>query len=222
MISDNKRHDILFDKCIYFMYLIGGGPVDSPNRNVWKQVQPPFVSDEKICFFKCFKSYNEISAKAEPKLEPEADPQPQIQPQPQPESKLDSRHTDHDHNDDHDHDHHKHPHVNNEAEPEPESEPANQFENKFGTNCLGEWKYPPKCVGYECDYRATWESNDERDYIMFTISTKNKNKWTEIGFLADKFMPETDAILGLVEESGRFFLMNTWLESYFAPPLDQF
>lgn len=89
------------------------------------------------------------------------------------------------------------------------------------TDCKGEWKYPSKCSGYGCDYKAIWEYVDDLDEIMFTVSTKNRNKWTGIGFSSDKSMPGTDAVLGLVEESGRFFLMDTYLRSYSAPPLDQ-
>ena len=86
--------------------------------------------------------------------------------------------------------------------------------------CEGEWKYPAKCTGYGCDYKVTWEYLDDEDDIRFTVSTKNRNKWTGIGFSIDKNMPATDAILGLVEESGRFFLMDTWLRNYAAPILD--
>lgn len=74
--------------------------------------------------------------------------------------------------------------------------------------CRGEWKHPPDCGSppnaaagsVSCDYRAAWEYRDEDDQIVFTISTKNRNKWTGIGFSENQHMPETDAILGLVEE----------------------
>ncbi|CAG2118561.1 unnamed protein product [Medioppia subpectinata] len=66
--------------------------------------------------------------------------------------------------------------------------------------CKGEWKFPNKCNTYNCDYKASWEYIDDNDEIMFTISTKNRNKWTGIGFSENQAMPETDAILGLVEE----------------------
>lgn len=66
--------------------------------------------------------------------------------------------------------------------------------------CRGEWKYPAKCSGFGCDYKVTWEYQDESDEIAFTVSTKNRNKWTGIGFSHNQAMPETDAVLGLVEE----------------------
>ncbi|KAI2797576.1 hypothetical protein BLOT_014110 [Blomia tropicalis] len=87
-------------------------------------------------------------------------------------------------------------------------------------HCKGEWKYPESCANFSCDYKASWEYRDDDDQIIFTISTKNRNKWTGIAFSNDQAMPETDAILGLVEESGRFFLMDSWLQAYEAPPLD--
>ena len=67
-------------------------------------------------------------------------------------------------------------------------------------HCRGEWKYPANCEALACDYKATWEYQDAGDEIVFTISTKNRNKWTGIGFSENQAMPETDTILGLVEE----------------------
>jgi len=72
------------------------------------------------------------------------------------------------------------------------------YENEF--HCRGEWKYPSGCSNFSCDYKASWEYRDEDDQIVFTISTKNGNKWTGIGFSDNQLMPETDTILGLVEE----------------------
>ncbi|UXI19334.1 katanin p80 WD40 repeat-containing subunit B1-like [Sarcoptes scabiei] len=88
-------------------------------------------------------------------------------------------------------------------------------------DCMGEWQHPSNCTMFDCDYKATWEYRDENDEIIFSISTRNRNKWTGIGFSENQAMPETDAILGLVEESGRFFLMDSYLRAYEAPPLDQ-
>ncbi|RWS15665.1 hypothetical protein B4U79_09178 [Dinothrombium tinctorium] len=87
--------------------------------------------------------------------------------------------------------------------------------------CRGEWRYPQGCEGYGCNYVLTWEYIDETDDIMFIVSTKHRNKWTGVGFSADKLMPQSDAVLGLFEETGRFFLMDTWLKGYEVPPLDQ-
>ena len=79
-----------------------------------------------------------------------------------------------------------------------EVRPDTFYENEL--LCRGEWKYPPECTNFSCDYKASWEYRDDDDQIIFTISTKNRNKWTGIGFSENQAMPETDAILGLVEE----------------------
>ena len=100
------------------------------------------------------------------------------------------------------------------------SKRISQDEISLVSDCKGEWKYPSRCTGYGCDYKATWEYLDDDDEILFTLSTKHRNKWTGIAFSNDKAMPQTDAIIGLVEDSGRFFLMDTWLRSYAAPSLD--
>ncbi|OQR69300.1 hypothetical protein BIW11_04396 [Tropilaelaps mercedesae] len=55
--------------------------------------------------------------------------------------------------------------------------------------------------------------------IDFTVTTRNY-KWTGIGFSKNRLMSETDAILGWVEETGRFFIMDVWMDSYEAPLLD--
>lgn len=68
-------------------------------------------------------------------------------------------------------------------------------------------------MGYGCDYKVNWEYIDDADEIMFTVSTKNRHKWTGIGFSSNRSMIGTDAVIGLVEESGRFFLMDTYLRS---------
>lgn len=100
------------------------------------------------------------------------------------------------------------------------SKKISQDEISLLSDCKGEWKYPSRCTGYGCDYKASWEYMDDEDEILFILSTKHRNKWTGIGFSNDRNMPQTDAIIGLVEDSGRFFLMDTWLRSYNAPSLD--
>ena len=79
-----------------------------------------------------------------------------------------------------------------------EAEPDTVYETE--SLCRGEWKSPHNCNTFNCDYKASWEYIDDYDEIIFTISTKNRNKWTGIGFSENQAMPETDAVLGLVEE----------------------
>lgn len=83
---------------------------------------------------------------------------------------------------------------------EGESDPNWANFSEIESLCRGEWKSPQTCNTYNCDYKASWEYMDDQDEIVFTISTKNRNKWTGIGFSENQAMPETDAVLGLVEE----------------------
>lgn len=85
----------------------------------------------------------------------------------------------------------------------------------------GEWKLPKTCTVDDCEYRATWELIPAKDAILFTIATNNSDKWTGIGFSEDTKMPNTDAILGWVDDSGRTFIMDTWIEKYNPPLLDE-
>ncbi|XP_076338554.1 uncharacterized protein LOC143240269 isoform X1 [Tachypleus tridentatus] len=112
------------------------------------------------------------------------------------------------------------PEPNSEPEPSGEHEPNTKPQEESVVQCMGEWKSPTDCRGYGCDYRAVWEYIDKSDEISFTISTKNHNKWTGIAFSKDRKMEATDAILGWVEENGRFFIMDTWLADYKQPSLD--
>ena len=68
-----------------------------------------------------------------------------------------------------------------------------------------------------------WEFNENTDKINFTIQSKNtdrKNKWTGIGFSDNPSMRLTDAIIGWVEPSGRYFLMDMWTTNYLSPILE--
>lgn len=92
--------------------------------------------------------------------------------------------------------------VSSEQSSRPESAPLEvEADTVFETeSCRGEWKSPQNCNAFNCDYKANWEYVDDNDEIVFTISTRNRNKWTGIGFSENQAMPETDAVLGLVEE----------------------
>ncbi|CAM1310234.1 nahoda (predicted), partial [Pycnogonum litorale] len=85
----------------------------------------------------------------------------------------------------------------------------------------GEWKTPKDCEGRLCEYKAQWKYNNKNDEVFFSISTNHSNKWTGIGFSKDTKMAETDAIIGWVEDSGRTFIMDTYLSGYSRPSLDQ-
>ncbi|CAN7938780.1 unnamed protein product [Ixodes hexagonus] len=85
--------------------------------------------------------------------------------------------------------------------------------------CSGSWRFPESCSGDSCEYTASWSYHGPSDQVLFTVSTRS-NKWTGIGFSSNRAMPKTDAILGWVEETGRFFIMDVWMDGYESPLLD--
>ncbi|XP_015781892.1 uncharacterized protein LOC107359829 isoform X2 [Tetranychus urticae] len=243
--TSDSKHDISFNECVYFFYPVSGGPVDPSRKNILSHLQKPMISKDKICFAKCrpqpvpepapepngigktaitelSNSKPESEPKPESQPEPKPEPKPESEPKPEPKAEAEPKPV---------------PEVGQSPKPEPAAEPnpvpesnpepsstpepVNKIETKYGTVCAGEWKYPSNCTGYGCDYQIAWEYMDDTDEIMFNLQTKNTNRWTGIGFSNNKRMPNTDVILGLVEESGRFFLMDTWLDGYTSPPLDK-
>ncbi|XP_074597944.1 uncharacterized protein LOC141852736 isoform X2 [Brevipalpus obovatus] len=204
--TEDVKNDIPFTECVYFFYPVGGGLVDSSRKNIRKHLQTPLKSNDKICLNQCrsqelqrasSKNLSEKEPVSTPKTEsaPSSTPPPSTS-EPIPKTSI--------------------------APTKPDlSEKMDKLETAYGKVCEGEWRYPERCMGYGCDYHINWEYVDDNDEIMFTIKTKNTNRWTGIGFSDDKLMPETDVIIGIVEESGRFFLMDTWLEDYSQRPLDK-
>jgi len=94
------------------------------------------------------------------------------------------------------------------------------------SQCGGEWDHPRGCrkEGKECQYLAQWEFTEATDRINFTITSRNpagSNLWTGIGFSDSPSMRLTDAIIGWVEPSGEFFIMDLWATSYLSPVLDE-
>lgn len=90
--------------------------------------------------------------------------------------------------------------------------------------CEDSWAHPPGCSNYEsgkpCAYNATWQYIPQIDSVRFTIETRRADRWTGIGFSDDTSMRKSDAIIGWVQPSGQFFMMDTYMNSYTIPPLD--
>lgn len=97
--------------------------------------------------------------------------------------------------------------------------PVTDVRGESSDACTGSWRFPESCAGDSCEYMASWSYHGPSDQVLFTVSTRS-NKWTGIGFSSNKKMPKTDAILGWVEETGRFFIMDVWMDGYEAPFLD--
>lgn len=220
--TGDRGQDLRLDECLYIMYPVKGGTYNSLVKRIGKHESTPVVSNERICMKPCFQSTGVVTdsdaAKSvpEPKSEPEPkhEPKPKYEPEaksepepkPEPEPKLEPG---------------NHFSQKPKPEPNPETKPKAEPEPKVTKNgdCLGEFRHPSNCEGEACEYTSQWGYNDNTDMIDFTVTTRSK-KWTGIGFSKNKLMSETDAILGWVEETGRFFIMDVWMDSYEAPLLD--
>ncbi|KAK4296451.1 hypothetical protein Pmani_031050 [Petrolisthes manimaculis] len=87
--------------------------------------------------------------------------------------------------------------------------------------CGNHWRYPASCTpGENCQYYARWEYDEPTDYIKFKVQTSHTQLWTGIGFTDNTRMPLTDAVIGWVEGSGRYFMFDAWARSYSAPVVD--
>lgn len=95
--------------------------------------------------------------------------------------------------------------------------------NVLDNDCFGHWKYPQSCspAEHNCEYYAAWETVGRGDEMRWHIETTNTKTWTGIGFSNDEKMSQTDAIIGWVDgRNGRPFMMDTWINGYSSPKLD--
>lgn len=99
---------------------------------------------------------------------------------------------------------------------------ADASANVLDNDCFGHWKYPSNCSpqNHSCEYYASWETIGRGDEMRWHIETTNTETWTGIGFSNDEKMSQTDAIIGWVDRNGRPFLMDTWINGYSSPKLD--
>ncbi|KAK8372669.1 hypothetical protein O3P69_011719 [Scylla paramamosain] len=87
--------------------------------------------------------------------------------------------------------------------------------------CGDHWRYPSSCKpGKDCEYYAKWKYNEQTDYITFLVQTSEKERWTGIGFTDNRRMSLTDAVIGWVELSGRYFMYDAWARGYTSPVVD--
>lgn len=94
--------------------------------------------------------------------------------------------------------------------------------HQLDNDCRGFWRHPRDCnpSKQNCEYQVNWETVGKGDEMWFRIQTTNINTWTGIGFSNDLKMSQTDAIIGWVDKNGRPFLMDTWINGYSPPKLD--
>lgn len=88
--------------------------------------------------------------------------------------------------------------------------------------CQGHWRHPRTCApeNFDCEYYAEWETIGRGDAMRFKIQTTHTQLWTGIGFSDDQKMSQTDAILAMLDSNGRPFFMDTWINGYTRPNLD--
>lgn len=100
--------------------------------------------------------------------------------------------------------------------------PAGPKGHELDNECHGFWKFPRDCEPekFNCEYFASWQVVGKGDAVNFHIETNNTATWTGIGFSNDQKMSQTDAVIGWVDKTGRPFLMDTWINGYSAPKLD--
>lgn len=94
--------------------------------------------------------------------------------------------------------------------------------NLLDNNCEGHWRHPRTCEPekFNCEYHVSWKTVGRGDEVRFKIQTTNTKTWTGIGFSENEKMSQTDAVIGWIDQNGRPFLMDTWINGYTAPKLD--
>uniref|UniRef100_A0A182FFV1 DOMON domain-containing protein n=1 Tax=Anopheles albimanus TaxID=7167 RepID=A0A182FFV1_ANOAL len=100
--------------------------------------------------------------------------------------------------------------------------PAGPVGHELDNECHGFYKFPRTCDPEQanCEYFLSWQTVARGEAVHFHLETKNTATWTGVGFSDDQKMSQTDAIIGWVDKSGRPFLMDTWINGYSAPKLD--
>ncbi|XP_055339646.1 uncharacterized protein LOC129589127 isoform X2 [Paramacrobiotus metropolitanus] len=93
---------------------------------------------------------------------------------------------------------------------------------ELGTPCVGEWRTPANCRGSGCRYVAHWEYLEEIDSIYFKIQSRSREKWTGIGFSSVlEHMPNSDVIVGWVDDEGKVQITDRYADGYRAPKVDK-
>lgn len=102
------------------------------------------------------------------------------------------------------------------------SQNLSELSSQLDDGCKGFWKQPRNCSPekFDCEYYVSWETVGHGDEMRFTIQTTHTDTWTGIGFSDDGKMSQTDAVLGWVDKNGRPFLMDTWINGYSPPKVD--
>ncbi|XP_050401897.1 uncharacterized protein LOC130010296 [Patella vulgata] len=139
----------------------------------------------------------EPEATSEPETEPEATSEPETEPEATSEPETEPEAT-------------SEPETTGEPETEPEPE---------NTPCSASWS--EGCIAGGCAYKSSWVYDPTSDKITFTLEAtlNGQAKWIGIGFSDDKFMANSDAIIGWFE-NGVPTVKDVWLSGRVTPSND--
>ena len=84
-----------------------------------------------------------------------------------------------------------------------------------------EFKYPAGCKKDECQYKATWETNDNDEIAFTVIGQTGEDQWIGIGFSTNQVMPETDIVLGYFDLEGNGVVKDFFANNYIPPKEDE-
>nr|CAB3262519.1 uncharacterized protein LOC100180169 [Phallusia mammillata] len=93
------------------------------------------------------------------------------------------------------------------------------------TSVSHEYKQPSTCTSegdnFDCDYYASWTLNTETDVIDFVLKSKQtRDRWIALGISDDRLMPNSDAIVGFIDNQERAVISDRWITMRSNPPLD--
>ena len=84
-----------------------------------------------------------------------------------------------------------------------------------------EFKYPGGCKKDLCQYKATWETNDNDEIAFTVIGQTGEDEWIGIGFSTNQVMPETDIVLGYFDLEGNGVVKDFFADDYIPPKEDE-
>ena len=84
-----------------------------------------------------------------------------------------------------------------------------------------EFKYPAGCKKDGCQYKATWETNDNDEIAFTVIGQTGEDEWIGIGFSTNQVMPETDIVLGYFDLEGNGVVKDFFADNYIPPKEDE-
>ena len=84
-----------------------------------------------------------------------------------------------------------------------------------------EFKYPAGCKEDGCQYKATWETNDNDEIAFTVIGQTGEDEWIGIGFSTNQVMPETDIVLGYFDLEGNGVVKDFFADNYIPPKEDE-